>query len=259
MKSEELMIKSAPYRHAGVSHPGHVRTCNEDAYLALPALGLWVVADGMGGYAAGDIASQLLVNTLAKAMQNTETKEWSHTVQTLQNAINATNQALLHEITLRSSSDLMGCTMVAVLCRDQRCACFWVGDARLYLYRGGRLYQITRDHSLVQEWINSGMLSEEEAREHPQRHVVTRAIGVEDQLDIDTVQFDLQHNDVLLLCSDGVYNELPDERLTTLLKSSSIQQKTLVQALVEGVIHAVLNTSAKDNATLVAVEFFQNE
>jgi len=138
--------------------------------------------------------------------------------------------------------------VVALTIVDDECACLWAGDSQLYLYRGDSLYQMSRDHSVVEELIEQGVIQPEEAHQHPQRHVITRAVGVDEALELEQISFTLETNDVLLLCSDGLYGELhPDAIMTILAQEDTCNQKaeTLIQRTLAG--------EARDNVTVSVI------
>ncbi len=237
---------SLQFRSSTESHVGNVRQLNEDAYYANEEKQIWCVADGMGGYDAGEIAAGMVVDAIATIETQSTLEE---TMVALHEAIQEVNRVITQERTLTDENQIMGCTVLALVTADKECACLWAGDTRLYLYRDDCLYQMSRDHSVVQEMVDSGMLREEEMDDHPQSHIITRAVGVEEELELDFISFDLQENDVLLLCSDGLYGELSADRIMSLLaQGHSCTDKA--QAL----LNAVLSGQAKDNVTISVIE-----
>jgi len=233
--------------YASVTHPGNVRKVNEDSILQ-SSQNLWAVADGMGGYAAGDVASRLVIESLTKvdgsALGSVDLIEY------IEETLQQVNQKLAFEMTVGIGNEIMGSTVVVAACHDHQCTCLWAGDSRLYVQRQGELYQISKDHSVVQDMIDDGLLSAEQAENHPQSHVITRAIGVHDELDLSKVTFDLQPDDVLMLCSDGLYNEVDAATIRDLLSDQSLDCELKAQAL----LGAALDTDARDNISVSVIQ-----
>lgn len=230
---------------ASATHTGHVRTLNEDAFCDNRAQGIWCVADGMGGYEAGEVASAMLVDAIR---QLAAPATLQGAIVALQDAILRVNYRLIAELTMSGASQVMGSTVVALAIVDNECACLWAGDSRLYLYRAECLYQMSRDHSVVEELIGQGVLQPEDAAGHPQRHVITRAVGVDEALELEHISFSLQPEDVLLLCSDGLYGELhPDTIMTILAQTTDSHTKA------SELIRQTLAGAARDNVTVSVI------
>ena len=233
--------------YASVTHPGNVRKVNEDSVLQ-SSQNLWAVADGMGGYAAGDVASRLVIDSLTK-VEGVEL-ESVDLIEYIEEALQQVNQKLAFEMTVGIGNEIMGSTVVVVACHDYKCTCLWAGDSRLYVQRQGELYQISKDHSVVQDMIDDGVISAAQAENHPQSHVITRAVGVHDELDLSKVTFDLQPDDVLMLCSDGLYNEVDAATIRDLLSDRSLDCELKAQAL----LGAALDTDARDNISVSVIQ-----
>jgi serine/threonine protein phosphatase PrpC len=221
-----------------------VRNINEDACLALPELGLWAVADGMGGHEAGDVASGMIIDALRQVPLPTNLQGFINSVR---ECVLETNQSLRRESAQHYSHRTIGSTVVILLAYEDRGACLWVGDSRLYRLRCDSLEQLTRDHSHVQDLIEQGVLDPEEAHQHPLSNVITRAVGSADRLDIECKEFILQAGDIFLLCSDGLNKVLTDLQISQLM--SQYHNQELVQALIQ----SALARGASDNVTAVAV------
>jgi serine/threonine protein phosphatase PrpC len=228
------------------SHVGMVRAINEDACLALPEMGLWVVADGMGGHEAGDIASQMIVETLK---QITPPQDWEDFLAAVREGLREVNRRLREESAQRYQHRTIGSTVVVLVMRDSQCACLWAGDSRIYRLRDGALEQLTRDHSHVQELVDQGLISAEDAHRHPLANVITRAVGSSDDLPIDEAIYPLQAGDMFLLCSDGLNKTVSDEEIAHLLSNSNHHCQEAVKAF----IHLALMRDANDNVTTVVV------
>lgn len=233
---------------AAASHAGCVRRYNEDAYFANPQQGIWCVADGMGGHAAGDLAARMLVEALALLEAG---PNLAASVELLRTAIEKVNVALCGDYILAQTGGTCGSTVVALAIAGAECACLWAGDSRLYLYRAGGLYQMSRDHSLVQELLDQRLIESHEAGQHPRRHVITRAVGADIVLELDQILFSLQPDDLLLLCSDGLYCELDaDTILGVLAQPFSCEHK------VNQLIEQALERGARDNVTVNLIEVY---
>ncbi len=227
------------------THPGAVRTHNEDSFVNRPDLGIWAVADGAGGHEAGELASGMIAETLSSIPPGLSASELLAQVRL---RIAATHQALREEAARRGPRAMIASTVVVLLARDGHFACLWAGDSRIYLLRNGQLMQITRDHSLVQELVDAGAIAPEDAEGHPRANVITRAVGADcDPLELDKVSNKVMAGDRFLLCSDGLSKTLADADLAALLADG------------EGVpsdqlLSAALARHASDNVTAVTVQ-----
>jgi protein phosphatase len=219
-------------RYAAASDRGRVRKNNEDAFLADPGLGFFAVADGMGGHAAGEIASRLALDTLRKSIaeskQNRETESSPNQTALLSppstllvNGIRLANQAVFQSSQEKEEYRGMGTTVVALFFSDSSSVVAHVGDSRLYRIRGGRIDQVTEDHSLVWEQYREGYLSKEALSSSPLKNIVTRALGMNPTVDVDVQEIDLQKGDLLVLCSDGLSDLVQDEELMSAIRSAS--------------------------------------
>ena len=204
---------------AAESHTGMRRKINEDAILSRPDDGLWVVADGMGGHEAGDVASQMVTNALGTLRCEPGLATFVDQIEDLLLDIN---------LRLRQHSEenfggrTMGCTVVSMLSRGNAGVALWAGDSRLYRLRGDEFVQITRDHSPLEELLEQGAMTAEEAARHPDANVITRAIGGQAELFIDIVLFDVHDGDIFLLCSDGLYREVEPQEMHEHLAKSEV-------------------------------------
>lgn len=243
------MTRHLNWYSAACTHGGKVRECNEDAFFNHSPAGLWAVADGLGGYQHGDLASRMVIESLTDL-----TEEQEQTVAdlyqrqlALHRALERVNRHLGCEKTLHGSQAI-GSTVAALLLSPQgNAACLWAGDSRCYLLRRRRLYQITRDHSLVQRWVEQKRLHRRQADRHPQSHVLTRAIGGAPELALETVELELERGDKLLLCTDGLYRDLSEDQLVAGLCLDT------PGASVTRLATEVLRGPATDNLTALAV------
>lgn len=235
---------------ASATNVGTVRTMNEDAILARPEIGMWVVADGMGGHAAGNVASKMVVDTLAEIAVARHLNEF---VTSIENQILDTNRRLLEYAEIMLDGAVVGSTFICMLIREQVGVCLWAGDSRLYLYRNNQLTRLSRDHSHVAELLQQGAITAEEARDHPESNVITRAVGTNEELVIDIDLFSVQVGDVYLLCSDGLYNSVANLMIEKHLASDTVDDS------VEGLIESALLNNASDNVSVIVVKGVRQE
>lgn len=229
------------------SDVGNERQVNEDACLELPGRGLWVVADGMGGHAAGDVASQMLVSKLQGIDSHDKLSEFVDDVEDRVLEVNSR----LHDMSFEGDEPkLMGSTLAALLAFDSHVVSMWVGDSRVYRLREGELLkQVTTDHSEVEEMIAEGTLDEASALDHPAANVVTRAVGGLEHVYVDLELGELEDKDRYLICSDGLFKDLTEEEIEELLGEGSC-----VDAC-HALIDTVLERECADNVTVIVVEF----
>lgn len=251
------MTRQLNWQSAACTHVGKVRDCNEDAFFNHSPAGLWAVADGLGGYKNGDVASRMIIEALAEHTQQTETQlgdEPPAGAQALQQrqmqlhqVLEQVNRHLGVEKTLHSSQAI-GSTVISLLLTPQgQAACLWAGDSRCYLLRRQRLYQLTHDHSLVQTWVTQKKINRRQAEAHPQSHVLTKAIGSDVELTLESVEFEVERGDRLLLCTDGLYRELNEQQMVAGLSLPT------PGAAVTQLATSVLAGAARDNLTALAV------
>jgi len=233
------------------SDVGNERQVNEDAFLELPGRGLWVVADGMGGHAAGDVASQMLVSKLQGVDSHDKLSEF---VDDVEDRVLEVNRLLHHMSFEGDDPKVMGTTLAALLAFGSHVVSMWVGDSRVYRLREGDLLkQVTTDHSEVEEMIAEGTLDEASALDHPAANIVTRAVGGLEHVYVDLQLDELEDKDRYLICSDGLFKDLSEEELEELLGEGSC-----VDAC-HALIDTVLERECADNVTVVVVEFNESE
>ena len=238
--------------------PGMIRSHNEDAIHADPGLGVAILADGMGGYNAGEVASGLATTRLAEDMArvinacNAEGRELSDAAlveQHIVNEVGAANSAIFNAAQSCSQYTGMGTTLVLAWFYDNHMSVAHVGDSRLYRLRGECFEQLTRDHSLLQEQLDNGIITAEQARYADNRNLVTRALGVDPEVDVEVHDFDVQIGDILLLCSDGLNDMVDDDDIAVTLR-------TLGDNLALAADHLVHMTNAnggRDNVSVILV------
>jgi protein phosphatase len=228
---------------ASQSDVGLVRTINEDACLDRPERRLWAVADGMGGHDAGDVASRMVVEALAALPEPQTLAEFAGMAR---DALEEVNRRLRDEAALRQVRTI-GTTVAACLASGRRCVLLWAGDSRIYLYRDSRLVQLTRDHSAVEELRSQGYLSAEEALHHPAQHLITRAVGAAERLELDETAVDVRDGDIFLLCSDGLTNEARDTEIAGALACGECEKA------VRDLVEMALRAGGRDNVSAIVV------
>ncbi len=226
------------------THRGAVRERNEDACLALSQSGLWVVADGMGGHDAGDVASGLIVEELSSIGIPASAQDLQ--ARAMQRIGRAHDRIRAHAEAHRLGS--IGSTVVMLLAHQGAFACLWSGDSRIYLLRAGQLARQTEDHTEVAELLRTGQIDEAEARHWPRRNVITRAVGAMDDPGIEIVSGHLRDGDMFLLCSDGLTGCIEDAEL-----AAALAMPDPVQTICDGLVAETLRRGAPDNVTAIVV------
>lgn len=224
----------------GISKTGLVRQRNEDRFYAQGPL--LIVADGMGGYTGGEYASTMVVDTIVEVVN--EATEMS--TEVLKNAILKANRMVYEKS--QSYKELEGMGTTAVVAYVQEDTLYWahVGDSRLYRYGEDGLYRMTKDHSMVQQLVEAGTITEEEVIHHPKRNMLTRAIGVYETVEVDTGVVEVHQNDRILLCSDGLSGYIEESKIEQVLSEENNESRAL-----EDLVHLVYDAGARDNVTIV--------
>ena len=221
---------------AAITHPGKARPQNEDC-IAADARGYAVLADGMGGHNAGEVASRMAVELVASRISEYLARAAGHDAANAETLVAQqvalANSTLLHSAAAEPEYRGMGTTLVVALWRGRRVTYGHVGDSRLYRLRRGELSRLTRDHSMVQEQVDSGLLSPEQARYAPHRNVLTRAVGIEPEVEADVRTIEADPGDVYLLCSDGLTDMLRDDDIGNTLIAHARNVEAAAQELVE--------------------------
>ena len=229
---------------ASRTHVGLRRKLNEDTVLDCRDRNIWAVADGMGGHHAGEVASAMVVEALSAITPGTG---FENHVGKVVGGLESVNHALIALAQADYQERTIGSTVVGLLVCETQYKCFWAGDSRAYRLRDGAIVRLTRDHSLVQDLVDAGMLEASEAESHPNANVVTRAVGATENLMVDTVGGALQPNDLFLLASDGLTRLVSDEELQAELSANSIE------IAADRMIELSLQRGAPDNVSLVIV------
>jgi len=256
MMPRSKTAQSLTWRGAGLTDIGRVRASNQDAFAVLNDVGLWIVADGMGGHAGGDVASRLAVESITKRVRShAGTGNLSQTGQAwteiqLRQLIESAHHTICKHAIEHPHLGGMGTTLVVLSIPSgstPRLSLAYVGDSRAYLLRDGALLQLTQDHSLVEEHVRSGQLSPEDAATHPLRHVLTRALGIGNVVEPDSSTHPLQPDDLILLCTDGLTKMMDDGRIADILLHAGRSPEAACLALVD----EANRRGGADNVTVV--------
>lgn len=231
---------------AGGTNVGNVRKINEDAILDLPQHGLWVVADGMGGHHAGDLASSSIVNALSQISVNDEQAQF---VDLVEDHIKRVNYELYTLSKQGGSDSVIGSTVAALVALDGYGVCIWAGDSRVYRLRNFELEQLTVDHSEVEELIAEGALHRSKADGHPGENIITRAVGGEENLNLEMKLVPLKHGDRYLLCSDGLYKDVSADEIEKIMADGNTADVT------RNLLGCALSRRCADNVSVIAVDF----
>lgn len=233
---------------SGLTDIGLQRTNNEDSFLSNSEAGYFLVADGMGGAAAGEIASRIFTETTERIIPLSKNRTEEKAVELIKNIFLAANAKIRAHIRDTSDHEGMGCTADLLIFHTHGFTLGHIGDSRTYRLHNGHLTRLTKDHSLIQDHIDKGLISSEEARTHRLRNVISKAVGVKEKLEVDIVRGHFFSGDLFLLCSDGLSDMVSDEDIKNiLLNSNSLNSRTnllLEQAMAGG---------GRDNITMVLV------
>ena len=236
-------MPDAPIRAGCATDVGLKRARNEDSLLLRPEVGLWAVADGMGGHGYGDVASRMAVDAL-KGLEAAPSGE--ALLEAVEQAVAAANREM-RAFAERQGHPVLGTTLVALLMFRAHFACLWCGDSRAYLLREGVLRQLTRDHSETQDLVDRGVLDADEAKLWPRRGVLTRALGAMEAPELDLVSDRWAPGDAFLLCSDGLTAHCEDSDIAEALAGED------PQAACDGLVALTLERGASDNVTVIAL------
>lgn len=230
---------------------GMVRTGNEDNFFAEADVtrGVFVVADGMGGHAAGEVASEMAVQIIARALLPLQSVRDPNAADVVQRALKDANRAIYERMLAEVDKQGMGTTASVLVMSDHGYLIGQIGDSRVYLLRDGALIQITKDHSYVQEQVDAGLLTPEQARYHPYSNVITRCVGASDEVDADIYEGELRKGDVFLVASDGLTGMVDDRRLQQLLLARSGPGR-----IVDALIAEANNRGGLDNITAIVIQ-----
>jgi serine/threonine protein phosphatase PrpC len=246
-------VKSPSYfniKSHGVTDIGNVRTKNEDSILLLPKESTWVVADGMGGHHAGDFASQAITKNMALFKQQ----------PTLEKSISLMEENLIHSNAIIRKKALkfgknktIGSTVVSVHIWGKFIFAFWAGDSRLYRHRDDQLIRLTEDHSYVEELVKMGKVKAKDAESHPASNVVLKAVGIDDDLRADLSYFEMQDDDIYIVCSDGLYKDLGENEILHIIQNNRNDLSLLNQSL----LCSSLDAGGSDNTSIITIKVTQ--
>lgn len=238
----------SPLEYSAASHPGLMRDNNEDCFLSRPEHGLWLVADGMGGHEAGEVASAIVRDTIERETQENPNRSLHDTIQ-------HAHATILTSAENGIGAPGMGSTVVALKSNSEKYQVAWVGDSRAYLWTpthdGGRLERLSTDHSYVQMLVETGAIRAEDAESHPEKNIITQCLGMQElgQVKVDVVEHQWQKDQWILLCSDGLTDEVNDKTIAQILSGAND-----CLAAVDQLLHAALTSGGRDNITLQIIE-----
>ncbi len=232
------------FKSSATTHVGMVRKVNQDSYVERTDIGVWAVADGMGGHEAGEIASATITDFIKNLPPQENIEEMLVAVE---QSIMAANLQLTEQAASYDSQRVPGSTVVVLIINGTRGAIVWVGDSRIYRRRDQVVTQLTRDHSHVQDLVEQGVILESEAESHPMANVITRAVGISEPLELDSMWIDVRPDDQFLLCSDGL------SRLVTIEELESMMANMDSEEVTRSLLHTALVRGARDNVTLICV------
>ena len=233
------------FRSSATTHVGMVRKVNQDSFAEREDIGVWAVADGMGGHEAGEIASKTLTDFI-KGLEPCENME--STLTAVEQSIMAANRQLTQQAASYESQRKPGSTIAALIIDGDRGAVVWAGDSRVYRCRDQVISQLTRDHSHVQELVEQGVILQSEAESHPKANMITRAVGAHHLLNLDSMRIDVRRDDQFLLCSDGLSRLVSNEEIESMMVNKD--SKEVVRSLLD----TALARGADDNVTLICVK-----
>lgn len=235
---------------AGLTDVGRVRHSNEDSLGLFPELNLYVVADGMGGHAAGEVASKMAVEAIKEFLTAPETTQQSEESKLAQ-AISYANRKIFEASGQNAALSGMGTTVVALLAHPSDSFIGFVGDSRVYLYHKNKLQQLTQDHSLVNEYVRKGLLTPEAAENHPLKHVISRALGTHAEVEVETIRRIPYSGDIYILCSDGLSNKLSAQEMNDILMKAQGDLDKAGHTLIQ----LAKDKGGEDNITAVLVSY----
>lgn len=253
----------------GITDIGKKRQRNEDSYLVNDKIGLYIVADGMGGHAGGEFASKIAVSTVEEIIRGEDRVKSNVPTQSyldandmsavegieqerLKDAINRAGNMIVRRAFEDPELKGMGTTSTVMFISGDRAYVAHVGDSRAYCVRDGEIIQITEDHSLVHEQLKSGLITEEEAKTHQLKNIITRSVGVQEEVEVDTVVWKIQPGDSYLLCSDGLSNMMQDDEMQEIISKYDVEQGA------RELVDLANQRGGEDNITLILLKVFDN-
>lgn len=233
------------FKSSATTHVGMVRKVNQDSYAERSDIGVWAVADGMGGHEAGEIASATVTDNIKGLPANENIVDMLDAVE---QSIMAANHQLMERADSYNTQRVPGSTVVVLIINGDRGAIVWAGDSRIYRRRDNQITQLTRDHSHVQDLVEQGVILESEAESHPMANVITRAVGISEPLELESRWIDVRPADQFLLCSDGLSRLVTNEELQSMMANKDSEEVT------QSLLHTALVRGARDNVTLICVK-----
>ena len=240
---EQIIMRERTWKSVAKTDIGTIRKVNEDGFLDSSHVGMWCVADGMGGHAKGDVASKMIVDSLQDVAN---TNNYPLGTQQIIQVLQQVNSRLVSMASEQQA--VIGSTVVVLIFDSQFAHCIWAGDSRIYRVRNNKLTRLTQDHSQVEEMVQQGLLTPEEAERHPNANVITRAVGASEELDLDVVSDVRLDGDKYFLCSDGLNKVIDDVEIEQLLL------KTPLDSIAPLLINTSLERKARDNVTVIIVD-----
>ena len=244
--SQQSIKNTLSWQSHGISDVGRVRKHNEDSMLERTEVGMWVVADGMGGHAAGDVASQMIVNSLKKIHEGISLDRY---IDEIEDRLVTVNEKLIKKGNESKKRTTIGSTVAILLAFDKYCVYLWAGDSRLYRLRNNEIRQMTTDQSQVEQYVEQGLISREQAAVHPHGNMITRAVGATREFYLDMDIQEMEKGDRYLLCSDGLTKHIVDMEFQDILLKGNSAPKTC-----KDLIDLTLSRGAGDNVTAVVVD-----
>ena len=231
----------------GVTHTGHVRTRNEDSILVLEDEQIWLVADGMGGHHAGDFASQTITRNLGLYKQQDSLED---SVLLIEENILNSNAIIREKSSKLGKNATIGSTVICIYIWRNLLFTFWAGDSRLYRFRKKKFERLTEDHSYVEELVRMGKIEAKDAESHPAANVVLKAVGIDDELCMDFDYFEIADNDIFVICSDGLYKDLDENNIATMIGKNQDDMTSLSQSLLT----ESLDAGGTDNTSIITLK-----
>lgn len=239
----------AQINYCGKTDIGYKRSNNEDTFVIKPELSFCAVADGMGGAAAGEVASSIFADTGIEIFSKASGKSEEETMELVQETFRLSNKRILDHVVKHPVHKGMGCTAEILTFSEDGFVIGHLGDSRTYRLRNGSFKQLTKDHSLIQAQMEQGIIKPEEAKNHPLRNVILRAVGIEESLALDLLRGKIVSKDIFLLCSDGLTDMVDDDKIKKILSSPiTLSQKT------DTLVQCAMSAGGSDNITVVLSE-----
>jgi serine/threonine protein phosphatase PrpC len=239
------------WKMAGLTDVGRLREHNEDAIAWDAEQGWAVLADGMGGHNAGEVASVIAVEVISEQLKIVPAADETAAAATLQAAVEQANHAIYQQATAQPRLHTMGTTVVALSLHGQTLHCAHVGDSRLYRLRDGELQQLSHDHSLVQELVDEGMIDAEQARSSAQKNVITRALGLEPEVEVEMSGDRMRAGDCYLLCSDGLSDRLCDQEIAIRLAGEGLPE------VARSLVDTANEQGGEDNISVIVIRVWE--